>query len=120
MGRVRGRRRGRQRSRIAPDQGQPGLDALPHAGEPLLQDHQGRGLVRHRGARRSSGLRKAGFADRYSGCRRRGDQLMGQKINPYGFRLGVSTDWKSRWFSEREYQKYLTEDWKIRQAIMGK
>ena len=45
---------------------------------------------------------------------------MGQKINPYGFRLGVSTDWKSRWFSEREYQKYLTEDWKIRDAIMGK
>jgi small subunit ribosomal protein S3 len=45
---------------------------------------------------------------------------MGQKINPYGFRLGVSTDWKSRWFSEREYQKYLTEDWKIRQAIMAK
>ena len=45
---------------------------------------------------------------------------MGQKINPYGFRLGVTTDWKSRWFSEREYQKYLTEDWKIRQAIMAK
>ena len=45
---------------------------------------------------------------------------MGQKINPYGFRLGVTTDWKSRWFSEREYKKYLTEDWKIRQAIMGR
>ena len=45
---------------------------------------------------------------------------MGQKINPYGFRLGVSTDWKSRWFSEREYEKYLTEDWKIRDAIMQK
>lgn len=43
---------------------------------------------------------------------------MGQKINPYGFRLGVSTDWKSRWFSEREYKQYLTEDWKIREAIM--
>jgi small subunit ribosomal protein S3 len=43
---------------------------------------------------------------------------MGQKINPYGFRLGVSTDWKSRWFSEREYKQYLTEDWQIRQAIM--
>jgi len=27
---------------------------------------------------------------------------MGQKINPYGFRLGVTTDWKSRWFSERD------------------
>ena len=35
---------------------------------------------------------------------------MGQKINPYGFRLGVTTDWKSRWFSEREYKEYLTED----------
>ncbi len=45
---------------------------------------------------------------------------MGQKINPYGFRLGVSTDWKSRWFSEREYKEYLTEDWKIRDAIMQK
>ena len=45
---------------------------------------------------------------------------MGQKINPYGFRLGVTTDWKSRWFSEREYKEYLTEDWKIRQAIMTK
>ena len=45
---------------------------------------------------------------------------MGQKINPYGFRLGVSTDWKSRWFSEREYKQYLTEDWQIRQAIMDK
>ena len=43
---------------------------------------------------------------------------MGQKINPYGFRLGVTTDWKSRWFSEREYKDYLTEDWKIRDYIM--
>ena len=45
---------------------------------------------------------------------------MGQKINPYGFRLGVTTDWKSRWFSEREYKDYLTEDWKIRRALMTK
>ena len=43
---------------------------------------------------------------------------MGQKINPFGFRLGVTTDWKSRWFSERQYKDYLTEDWKIREAIM--
>jgi small subunit ribosomal protein S3 len=43
---------------------------------------------------------------------------MGQKINPYGFRLGVSTDWKSRWFSERQYKQYLTEDWQIRETIM--
>jgi small subunit ribosomal protein S3 len=39
---------------------------------------------------------------------------VGQKINPYGFRLGVTTDWKSRWFSEREYKKYLHEDIAIR------
>ena len=45
---------------------------------------------------------------------------MGQKINPYGFRLGVTTDWKSRWFSERDYKEYLTEDWKIRRALMGR
>src|SRR3954451_24409071 len=44
---------------------------------------------------------------------------MGQKVNPYGFRLGVTTDWKSRWFSDREYTDYLTEDWKIRNYIMG-
>ena len=43
---------------------------------------------------------------------------MGQKINPYGYRLGITTDWKSRWFSERQYKEYLTEDWKIREAIM--
>ena len=43
---------------------------------------------------------------------------MGQKVNPYGFRLGVTTDWKSRWFSERDYKDYLTQDWKIRRYIM--
>jgi small subunit ribosomal protein S3 len=45
---------------------------------------------------------------------------MGQKVNPYGFRLGITTEWKSRWFSERDYKEYLTEDWKIRDAIMTK
>jgi small subunit ribosomal protein S3 len=43
---------------------------------------------------------------------------MGQKVNPYGFRLGVTTDWKSRWFSDKEYKDYLIEDWKIRDFIM--
>ncbi|MBW8825893.1 MAG: 30S ribosomal protein S3 [Acidobacteria bacterium] len=43
---------------------------------------------------------------------------MGQKVNPYGFRLGVTTDWKSRWFSEKEYTDYLIEDWKIRDYLM--
>ena len=40
---------------------------------------------------------------------------MGQKVNPYGFRLGVTTDWKSRWFADRRaYGEYVIEDWKIR------
>lgn len=44
---------------------------------------------------------------------------MGQKINPYGFRLGVTTDWKSRWFAERQmYSDNVIEDWKIRDYLM--
>jgi small subunit ribosomal protein S3 len=43
---------------------------------------------------------------------------MGQKVNPYGFRLGVTTDWKSRWFTDRDYQEYVIEDWKIRDYLM--
>ncbi len=26
---------------------------------------------------------------------------MGQKVNPYGFRLGITTDWKSRWYADK-------------------
>ncbi len=39
---------------------------------------------------------------------------MGQKVNPYGFRLGITTDWKSRWFNDASYQDWVVEDWKIR------
>ncbi|HKE99114.1 MAG TPA: 30S ribosomal protein S3 [Actinomycetes bacterium] len=42
---------------------------------------------------------------------------MGHKVNPYGFRLGVTTDWKSRWFSEKDYKKYLHEDVQIRRYL---
>ena len=44
---------------------------------------------------------------------------MGQKVNPYGFRLGVTTEWKSRWFADRrQYSEYIIEDWKIRNYLM--
>ena len=44
---------------------------------------------------------------------------MGQKVNPYGFRLGVTTEWKSRWFADRkEYGAFVIEDWKIRNFLM--
>jgi len=43
---------------------------------------------------------------------------MGQKVNPYGFRLGVTTDWKSRWIADgQEYRDQLIEDWKIRDYL---
>lgn len=44
---------------------------------------------------------------------------MGQKIHPYGFRLGITTDWKSRWIADRqEYRDYLIEDSDIRSYLM--
>jgi small subunit ribosomal protein S3 len=44
---------------------------------------------------------------------------MGQKINPYGFRLGVTTDWKSRWYADREeYSDNVIQDWNIRDYLM--
>jgi len=40
---------------------------------------------------------------------------MGQKVNPYGFRLGITTEWKSRWIAgKKEYRESLIEDWKKR------
>ncbi len=44
---------------------------------------------------------------------------MGQKVHPYGLRLGINKTWKSRWFVDpREYAKTLHEDLKLRKAIM--
>ena len=44
---------------------------------------------------------------------------MGQKVNPHGFRLGITTDWKSRWFNDQSYQDWVVEDWKIRSYLMS-
>jgi len=44
---------------------------------------------------------------------------MGQKINPYGLRLGIVTDWKSRWYSEKDYASQVNEDNKIRTYLRG-
>ena len=47
---------------------------------------------------------------------------MGQKVNPYGFRLGITTDHVSRWFADstkkgQRYQDYVTEDIKVRKLL---
>jgi small subunit ribosomal protein S3 len=44
---------------------------------------------------------------------------MGQKIHPYGLRLGIVTDWKSRWYSEKDYAKQVNEDSRIRRYLRG-
>jgi small subunit ribosomal protein S3 len=42
---------------------------------------------------------------------------MGQKINPHGFRLGITTDWKSRWYADKQYKDYVKEDVAIRRLL---
>ena len=42
---------------------------------------------------------------------------MGQKVNPNGFRLGISTDWKSRWYADKQYAEYVKEDVAIRRLM---
>ena len=43
---------------------------------------------------------------------------MGRKVHPYGYRLGVIRDWKSRWYAEgKEYAELLKEDWEVREFI---
>ncbi len=39
---------------------------------------------------------------------------MGQKVHPYGFRLGFNKTWRSRWFADKEYSKLLHEDLQLR------
>jgi small subunit ribosomal protein S3 len=42
---------------------------------------------------------------------------MGQKVNPQGFRIGITTSWKSRWFSKKDFAAQLREDIKIRAML---
>ena len=44
---------------------------------------------------------------------------MGQKINPVGFRIGITASWQSRWFApDNKYRQYVSEDLKIRDFLM--
>ena len=43
---------------------------------------------------------------------------MGKKVNPTGLRLGITTTWKSRWFSKKEYTQKLREDIEMRELVM--
>ncbi|MDD4320705.1 MAG: 30S ribosomal protein S3 [Acidaminococcaceae bacterium] len=45
---------------------------------------------------------------------------MGQKVNPHGLRIGIIKDWDSKWFADKDYEKFLLEDIKIREFIKEK
>ena len=42
---------------------------------------------------------------------------MGQKVNPHGFRLGITTDFKSTWYADKLYKEYVAEDVAIRRML---
>jgi len=46
---------------------------------------------------------------------------VGQKVHPLGFRVGITEDWRSRWFAPKAaYAEFLAEDQKIRRFIEDK
>lgn len=42
---------------------------------------------------------------------------MGQKVHPYGFRLGITKNWRSRWFATQDYAKLLHEDLELKEML---
>ena len=42
---------------------------------------------------------------------------MGQKVNPTGFRLGITEEWRSRWYADKDYAKNLENDLAIRKFL---
>ncbi len=45
---------------------------------------------------------------------------MGQKVHPYGFRLGVNQDWRAKWYASKGYARFLLDDLKLRRVVDDK
>ena len=45
---------------------------------------------------------------------------MGQKVHPYGFRLGYNKDWHSHWFAKKEFSEFLAEDLDLKRELKKK
>jgi len=45
---------------------------------------------------------------------------MGQKVHPYGFRLGFNKPWRSRWFAKQGYSKLLQEDLELKETLLDR
>ena len=42
---------------------------------------------------------------------------MGQKVHPYGFRLGYNKDWHSHWYAKKQFGEFLLEDLKLKKDL---
>lgn len=45
---------------------------------------------------------------------------MGQKVSPTGLRIGINKDWESKWYADKDFAKYLNNDYKIRKYLNKK
>jgi small subunit ribosomal protein S3 len=45
---------------------------------------------------------------------------MGQKTHPYGFRIGVIKDWRSKWYAEKDFSELLKEDLMLRRYVKNR
>jgi len=45
---------------------------------------------------------------------------LGQKVHPYGFRLGINQDWRARWYAEKNYTRFLLDDMRLRKVVEQK
>src|ERR1700738_2284339 len=45
---------------------------------------------------------------------------MGQKVHPYGFRLGITKTWRSRWFAKQDYARLLMEDLELKESLTNR
>jgi len=45
---------------------------------------------------------------------------LGQKVHPYGFRLGVNQDWRAKWYASKGYARFLLDDLKLRRVVDDK
>src|SRR6202035_3834025 len=97
-------RRGRRQAFRQDDPGRPGRDdeALSSARQGIRFPNQQENQPRHADVG-PEGLR-----------------TMGQKVNPVGFRIGITRTWDSRWFAKRDYAKLLHEDIQLRRYLKEK
>ena len=48
------------------------------------------------------------------------EDIMGQKVNPHGMRVGIIKDWNSKWYAEADFSDNLVEDYNIRKFLKKK